>query len=141
MNLAAFQKLKLHGSVFPQSINGTDTTGTGVNTSGYTSAMCVFISGAIGAADFDKLQILHADADTGYAALSGATFAGSLPGDSADNKIYVIYLDLRKCKKWITWNIDPGAAASLVCGIIILGGADESPDSVTERGIVAQVIQ
>lgn len=138
MNFADIQGVKLHNSIYPQSINDTATTGTGVDTTGYAWAFCIFTAGAIGAANFTKISVQESDTNGSYADITGATL-GTV-GDSSDNTSYGVFIDLRKRKKWITWYADPGAVACLMDAKIILGGAVEVADSATERGLTEQYI-
>lgn len=147
-----FTGCKVKKMLAPISINGTAATVTGVDCSGFAYALIIVSIGTIGSStDLDALAVLHADADTGYAALSvdfirqtgttnaavsasslawTATGSGALPGVN-----YTACIDLRKCKKWLSLNIDPAAVATLASACIVLIGGDQAPNTATEMGV------
>lgn len=131
--LRMIQGAKFVKSIVPQSVTDTDTNGTGIDCRGFRSACFVFHAGAIGAADFEDLHLEESSDDSSYAAITGT--APTVPSQTDDNKFWVVYVDLRKRKRYIRWNADPGNAASLLCGFGILGDALEMPNSDTERGV------
>lgn len=136
MSIDLFQKMKVHLSLAPIVANDTASTCTGVDTQGFKSAMCIFSTGVIGAADFDSLAVGESNTDADYVAISGVEWlTTSLPGDTSEGLVYVAYLDLRKRKRYLNWMVNVGAEDSLVCAHIILAGKDESPNTDTERGV------
>lgn len=131
---------KFAKSIVPQSINGTDTLGTAVDTLGYHYAMCVFHAGAIGAADFDELVLAGCETSGGtYVDISATQFTA--PTQTSDDGFWIAYLDLRNnIPRFLKWHADPGAAASLMTGFIILYRADDVPTNDTDRGITQSKI-
>ena len=147
-----FTGCKVKKMLAPISINGTAATVTGVDTSGFAWALIIVSLGTIASStDLDALAVTHADADTGYAALSvnfirqtgstnaavsasslawTATGSGALPGVN-----YTAAIDLRKCKKWLSLNVDPAAVATLAGANIVLLGGNENPSTATEMGV------
>lgn len=132
------QYLKFAKSVVPQSINGTDTNGSSVDCKGFHYATAVCHLGAVGAADFDALEIDESDDDSSWAAVTGLTFVDPLQTD--DDKFFLASIDLRKRKRYLRWAVDPGAAATLVTAFFVLTGADEEPNTVTEKGVAEHLI-
>lgn len=135
--IQTLQGAKYALSIVPQSINGTDTLGTAVDTLGFHYAQCIFHSGDTGAAVYDNLAVQTCETSGGtYADVTGAVFTA--PASNEDNKFYVAYIDLRKgvANRFLKWRADPGAAASLLAAFIILYRGDNVPDNVTDQGTV-----
>lgn len=132
------QACKVTYGCAPISINGTAATTLGIDRIGYHYGLFVFGAGVIGAADFDALALTEADADSGYATISGSTHTA--PTQTDDGLIWTWCVDLRKRKRFINVNIDPGAVATLVTFIGILGRAEIMPTSVTDLGVKARLV-
>lgn len=139
--LTMFQGLKLAASIVPQSVTDTDTNGSGADCRGFKSAMAIFHAGAIGAANFEDLHLEESDASgSGYTAVPSADWTGFYPTQTDDNKFWSAFIDLRKRKRYLRWNADPGNAATLMTGFFILGDAEEMPDNDTERGVAKSLL-
>ena len=133
--LRMIQGAKFAKSIVPQSVTDTDTNGTGVDCRGFRSACFVFHAGAIGAADFADLHLEESSDDSSYSTVTASDFTGYYPTQTDDNKFWLVFVDLRKYKRYLRWNADPGNAATLMTGLAILGDALEMPNSDTERGV------
>lgn len=129
---AQFPKFGL--SVVPQSINDTDTNGTGVDCAGFHTALAVCHFGAVGAADVTEIEIQESDDNSSWSDVSGTSIATIVQGD-VDNSFFAGSIDLRKRKRYLRWHINPGAAATLVTGFFMLYRGDESPNTDAERGL------
>ena len=122
----------------PQSINGTDTDGSEIDTLGFSYLTVVFLYGASTAA-MDALSLRSSDT-------SGGTFdelAASVmtdPSATDDNKVWVWNVNLGGGKNRF-WKIrvDPGAAATLVGAVAILTRGSQSPNTDTERGVAQSI--
>lgn len=136
MNLGATQGCKFKLLLAPISINGTAATSLSLDCQGFKYATILFMSGLIGAANFDAaLSLTESDDDSSYAAISGS--GNGTPGDSSDALIWAWHLDCRKRKRYMQLVADPGAVACLVACVGILSMAEEMPNSVTEAGVTA----
>lgn len=125
--------------VAPISINGTAATDTEVDTKGWNFIEFIFITGLIGAANFDSIKLQHSDTSgSGEADITGATL--TTVGDSSDGLIFRISMPLGgTVKRYISAVIDPGAVACLVCAVYRLSRGNEAPSSATERGLSQDV--
>jgi hypothetical protein len=132
------QNFKCALSIVPQSINDTDTNGTAMDTLGFSRAMFIFHAGAIGAADFDASGLNLTECDTSggsYVAITASAF--TVPTQTSDNGFWVACVQLGGIRKrYFKWHANPGAAATLLTGFVVLFGGDQSPNTDTERGCV-----
>lgn len=129
------QDVKFGLSIVPQSINGTDTNGTGVDCLGYHYALAVFHLGAT-TADMDSLAVQESDDNSSYSAdISAFTFS-TVPTATDDNGFFVCRIDLRKRKRYLRWHANYGAAATLSTCFFILSRAEVSPSTATLAGAV-----
>lgn len=153
-----FTGVKVAKMLAPISINGTAATVTGVNVSGWAYALIIVGVGTIGSStDLEALAVQHSDTDGSYANLSvdfirqtgtsagtavsasslawTAAGSGALPGVQ-----YIACIDLKKCKKWLSLNVDPAAVATLACAYCILWGGDQAADTATEAGVQERLL-
>lgn len=99
-------------------------------------AKYVVVSVYFGATDIAMaaLKLQHADADTGYADITGSDLA-SLAVDTADNKCIRYYL--KPSKRWLDLVMTTGDGSA---GTFVAAWADvwydELPNSDTERGLL-----
>src|SRR5688572_4235535 len=89
-------------------VDNASFTTNAIDTMGWDCLQVVVTYGATDIA-LTALKLQTADADTGYADLTGAIFgtstgldgaASTLPSATDDNKVYVIEVDLRGKKRW-----------------------------------------
>lgn len=128
-------------SIVPQSINDTDTNGTAIDCQGFKSGCFIMHLGAVGAADFgaDGLNLTHCDTVAGsYETITGSAFTE--PTQTDDDKFFVCHVDLRKCRRFIKWHANPGAAATLITAFGILYDGEEAATSTTERGVAETLV-
>jgi hypothetical protein len=147
-----FTGMAVKNMLAPISINGTAATVTGVDTAGYGFAMIILQFGVTGASDYEALEVQHSDTDSNYADLSvtferqlgttnsdvttAASFAWTVTDSNADDgTIRVAYINLAKCKRYLSLNIDPAAVACLVSACIVLSHGNQAPNTAAERGI------
>jgi len=128
------QSAKFGLALNPQSINGTDTDGTAIDTAGYNYLNVLFLLGAT-TADMDNLSIKECDTSGGtYAVITGT--AMTAPTATDDNKIWQWGIALGGARKrYIKIRCDPGAAATLVGAVAILTKPNQGADTDTERGV------
>ena len=118
----------------PQSINGTDTDGTAIDTLGFSYANIYFLYGA-STADMDNLSIKECETSGGsYAVISGS--AMTAPTATDDNKVWQWGINLGGTRmRYLKIRCDPGAAATLVGGLALLTKGNVDADTDTERGV------
>lgn len=123
----------------PQSINGTDTLGTAIDTLGFSYANLYFMTGLTGAADFDELTIAECDTVSGtYVDIDACDMVDPL--QTQDNLIWQWGIALGGTRKrFLKIHADPGAAASLMAGLAILTKGNVDADTDTERGVVESI--
>jgi len=128
------QKVSYSLTLPPQSINGTDTLSTAVDTLGYNYATFIFLYGA-STADMEHLEIQECDTSGGsYAAITGSAVS-VMPTSTDDNKLWVWQIQLGGSRKrYLKIRVDPGAAATLVAAVAELSRANQSPNTATEYG-------
>jgi hypothetical protein len=110
-------------------------------------ALCIIVQ--LGALDIAvaamKLQESDAANMSGATDVPGADFSVSpltLPSATADNNLYGIFVDLRGRKRYLDLSLTggDGTAGSFASVLTILERAEESPNTVTERGLAQQAI-
>lgn len=106
----------------------------------YITIICIF-----GAMDIAMAALKVQESDTsgsGFADITGATFAGSLPSATDDNNLFAFYLDLRKRKRYLDMVATggDGAAGTYMSAIAILSRGEQLPTTATLRGLAGQVI-
>ena len=118
----------------PQSINGTDTNGTAIDTAGYSYASIFFLYGA-STVDMEHLEIQECETSGGsYTAISGS--AMTVPTSTDDNKVWQWGINLGGTRmRYLKIRVDPGAAATLVGALAILTKGNIDCDTDTERGV------
>jgi hypothetical protein len=139
------QNVKTVGITPPAAIidNAAATTAT-VDTKGFTKARFMVYLGALDIAmSAFKLQQSDDSGMSGAADVSGADFSVSpltLPSASDDNHFFAIYVDLRGKKRYmdLSLTLGDGAAGSFITAWVDLYGANETPDTATERGLTQQ---
>src|SRR5687767_4779614 len=101
----------------------------------------------LGATDIDMaaLKLQTSDTDGSYADLSGADFSVSpavVPQDDDDGTIWAIHVDLRDKKRFfdLVATAGDGAAGTFACAWADLSRAENTPSSVIERGLEAELI-
>lgn len=129
------QDVKFGLSIVPQSINGTDTNGTGVDTAGYHYALAVFHLGAT-TADMDSCAIQESDDNSSWSSDITALTFSTVPTATDDNGFFACRIDLRKRKRYLRWHCNYGAAATLSTAFFILSRAEQSPSTATLAGAV-----
>lgn len=119
-------------------------TTASVDTKGWNQLAFVVSLGAtdIALAAF-KLQT--SDTDGSYADLTGADFSVSpltLASATDDNKIYVIFVDLRGKKRYfdLTLTAGNGSTGTYASVLAILTGGNEVPSTATLRGLGQQAL-
>ena len=119
----------------PISINATAATCTAVDTLGFNNATFVFVSGLIGAADFDSMSLTECETSGGVysSAITGSAFTA--PAQTDDGIIWVLDVKLQGRMRFLKPIIDPGAQDSLFACVCALTRANQTPNSVTERGV------
>jgi hypothetical protein len=118
--------------------NGSFTTAS-IDTKGWD--YCTILI-SLGASDIAMaaLKLQESDVDSGYADVSGADFSVSpatLPSATDDNKIYAIFVDCRKRKRFLDLlaTAGDGTAGTFLSAIAILSKGREWADTATERGL------
>lgn len=136
--IGGMQGTKAFMLLAPISINATAATSLSLDCQGFKYASIFFMSGLIGAADFDSLSLTESNDDSSYAAITGS--GHTAPVQTNDGIIWAWQIDLRKRKRYIQLVADPGAVACLVACMAILSVAEEMPNSATEQGVLATII-
>jgi len=107
----------------PQSVNGTSTNGTAIDTAG---------ASAYTALDGVKLQ--ESDDNSTWVDITGAAFTA--PTDTDDNKMWACFVEKSGARqRYVRVVSDPGAAATLFAAVIILECLEQSPNTATEAGL------
>ena len=115
-------------------LDNTSAATTSVDTTGFSYAAFIVSLGATDIA-LTALKLQEADADSGYADVTGAIFGTSanplgttttLPAATDDNKLYAIFVNLQGRKKWLDMVITFGDGTSGgYCSCLgVLSGAD-----------------
>lgn len=126
----------------PQSINGTDTDGTAIDTLGWKYATVIFLYGA-STADMDYLNLKECETSGGtYAAITTpVTSVATVLTSTDDNKMTVWNVQLGGARmRYLKIRVDPGAAATLVGAVAILTRGDQSASTDTERGVFQSLV-
>lgn len=100
---------------------------------------------AFGAMDIAMAALKVQESDTsgsGFADITGATFASALPSATADNTMFAFYIDLRNRMRYldVVATGGDGSAGTYMSAIAILSRGTTSPVTVAGRGLAAQVI-
>lgn len=145
------QKQKIVALVQPQAIKddalfvgSVGSTPAYCDCSGWNSARVVFQIGSIDAT-IAKMNVYECDTSGGtYTEIAGADFVAdttSEPGASDDNKIYSVYLDMRKQMRYLEVELQAGdgAAGTYATAFVILSDPDIAPNSASERGDAASI--
>lgn len=136
MNL--LQACKFDLSLPPQSINGTDTYTSAMDTAGM-SEICVLFMYGVSTAAMDNLALYECETSGGtYTAVTGGGFS-VMPSATDDNKCYAVYVKIGAHARYLKLRVDPGAAATLV-GVVGIGLPNITPNTATERGLADQII-
>lgn len=123
--------------------NAAITTAT-IDTLGFRKARIVVSLGATDIA-LTAFKLTHSN-DSGMSGatdVSGADFSVSpltLPAATDDNKLYAIHVDCRGKKRYydVSVTMGDGSVGGFVVGWVDLYDAEESPNSVTERGFAQE---
>lgn len=97
------------------------------------------------------LKLQEADADSGYADITGANFASgtlsdgtaaALPSASNDNKFFAFRVDLRGRKRWIDLVATggDGTAGAYITAWAVLSRAEAMPSSMSQRGLTGEIL-
>lgn len=148
------QSLKLVIPVHPQTVDNDDPVGAygdaapvSVDCKGYRSALVVWAFGAIdsdGAPTAMNLWEADATGDT-FTEVPSCDWIADTTEDvvaTDDKKAFGIFLDLRKRKRYlqIQCAIPNATTATGFAGFVILGDPEIAPNSASERGLEAQII-
>lgn len=111
-----------------------------IDTKGWNYVTILFILGAADIA-MSALKLQESDTDSSYADITGATFAGSLPSATDDNKIYAFHVNLLGRKRYldVVATGGDGAAGTYGTCLAILSRGEQAPDTATLRGLGGQV--
>lgn len=146
------QKMKIVPLIQPQAIKddalfvgSVGSTPAYVDCAGWNSARVVF---QIGATDVTiaMMNVYECDTSGGtYTEINGADFVAdttSEPTDTDDNKIYSVYLDLRKQKRYLEVELKAGngSTGTYATAYVVLCDPDIAPNSASERGDAASII-
>lgn len=123
--------------------NAAYTTAS-VDTKGWNELAFVVSLGATDIA-LAAFKLTTSDTDGSYADLSGADFSVSpltLPSATDDNKIYVIFVDLRGKKRYFDLSITggDGTAGTYATVMAVLAGGNSAPSTATLRGLGQQAL-
>lgn len=133
------QNLGFSLTLAPKDINGAAATCTAIDTLGYNQCDLIFMSGVIGAADFDAaLTCTECETSGGsYTAITGASLTAPVQTD--DGLIWQMSIKMQGRMRYLKPVIDAGAVSSLFACVAILSKPNQTPNSVTERGVKAFV--
>lgn len=139
------QGLAYDSVLAPISINGTAATTLSIDTRGYDHLDVVVQFGLIGAAPFDAFALQSSNTDGSYAAVTGLTASGStganrLPQDGDDGLMAHFGVNLLGQKRFFSLVADPGAVACLVSAVAILSRAEDTPNSMADRGFAIEFL-
>ena len=129
--------------------NNTSPATSSVDTKGFRYARIVLFLGATDIA-LTALKVQEADDDSTYSDITGTVMgtdnntggsASTLPSATDDNKFFVFEIDLRGRKRYLDLVMTggDGAAGTYATALAILSRAKVVPDSVTEKGLAAEV--
>lgn len=137
--------------VWPQAIKddtlfvgSVGSTPAYIDCKGWNYAKVTFGIGSIDAT-IALMNVYECDTSGGtYAEIDGADFVNdttSEPTSSDDNKLYCVYLDLRKRKRFleVEFKAGDGAAGTYAWADIELFDPDVAPNSASERGEAAAI--
>lgn len=119
-------------------------TTTTIDTKGFSKLIILVCLGALDIAlAAMKLQNSDNSGMSGATDITGADFSVSpltLPAATADNNVYAIYVDLRGKKRYLDLSLTGGDGTSGTYATVLAGlyGAQQHPDSATERGVAQQ---
>ena len=126
----------------PRAILNNDSWATNeIDTFGFRYCTIIAI---LGATDFALTALKVQESDTSGSGMAdvtglvyGAAGATALPVDTDDNKIFVFYIDLKGRKRYldVVATIGSGATGGFIAILAQLSRAEESPNSLAERGI------
>lgn len=135
----------LQDCVFAKGFNPVDSTGATTNgpafdTAGYNHVAFIGSIGNIAAnASAFKIQE-SADGSTGWADITSYGFTSPTAAGS-DNTLYGAFLQCGGGRlRYFRATITGGAGATLISGVWIGAGANQSPSSATERGVAEQLM-
>lgn len=131
-------------------LDNASATTNSVDTLGYSHATFLISLGATDIA-LTALKLQEADADSGYADVTGAIFGTSadptgttttLPASTDDNKIYAIFVDLRGRKRWLDMVITfgDGTVGGYVACTCILQGADQQQHTAAGMNLAQYLV-
>lgn len=133
------QNCKFVAALAPVNATGATFTDTEVDTAGFHYAVFLIQAGVLGAAGVTALKIQESDASgSGEADFTGGAFSALVNAD--DGKMCVAFIDLRKRKRYLSLVATAGANECFLSAVCMLFRADESPDSLTERGLLQQLL-
>lgn len=123
-------------------VDNASYTTNEIDTLGYD--YCTIIC-SLGATDIAMAALKVQESDTsgsGYADITGATFASALPSATDDNKMYAFYIPLQGRKRYLDLvaTAGDGTTGTFMSAIAILSRAEQTPSSATARGLGGQVI-
>lgn len=140
--MISLQDCKFVNVTSPAAItdNASYTTNE-IDTVGYDYVTIIW---QLGATDIAMTALKVQESDTsgsGFADITGATFAGSLPSATDDNKLYAFFIDMRGRKRYLDLvaTAGDGVAGTFGSAIAILSRGEQAPSTATLRGLGGQV--
>ncbi|HXG66982.1 MAG TPA: hypothetical protein VNO70_17905 [Blastocatellia bacterium] len=140
------QSVKFVSVTPPEAIRDNSSWATAeIDTKGFDYATILVY---LGATDIAMAALKLQESDTsgsGFADVSGADFSVSpatLPSATDDNKLFAIFVDLTKRKRYLdlVMTAGDGATGTFAVALAILSRAEEAPNSASERGLSQQLI-
>ena len=118
-------------------------TTSSVDTIGFRHCIIYVLLGALDIA-VAAMKLRESDDDSSYADVSGGDFSVSpatLPAATDDNKLYAIHVDLRGRKRYLDLSLTggDGTLGTYAVAWAVLSRGEESPNSVTERGMAQEL--
>lgn len=122
-------------------VDNASLTTAAIDTLGHDYLTVTLYLGALDIA-VTAFKLQEADADSGYADITGFTFASALPAATDDNKAYTFFVDLRGRKRWIdvVATMGDGVAGTYAAVFGYLSNSEVAPTSASERGLGGQYI-
>jgi thiamine monophosphate kinase len=122
-------------------VDNASYTTNEIDTIGYDHCTILVSLGATDIA-MAALKVQESDVSgSGFADITGATFASSLPSATDDNKIFAFYIDLRGRKRYLDMvaTAGDGTAGTFASAVAVLSRANQLFTDATNRGLGGQV--
>jgi hypothetical protein len=121
--------------------NAAFTTAS-IDTRGYKYMVVIAFFGAMDIA-MAALKLQQSDTDGSYADVTGGDFSvsGTLPSATADNTAVAWFVDLKGKKRYfdVSATGGDGTAGTYLTVVALLFDAEETPNTVAERGLAQQL--